>query len=189
MVRRPIDPRRLGVEAFAREGGFLEGRWPLASFPRLMLSVHSEAPPEADASVVWQAQGEWRKPQSVEAQPWLHVRARTRLTLVCQRCLGPLDTTLEVDRWMRFVHGEEAAAALDAEIEDDVLALERMLDLHELVEDELILAMPLVPRHEGRCPVPLPLPSQEEEAVPEPTRRSPFAVLEALKRDAPPDGG
>ncbi len=52
--------------------------------------------------------------------------------------------------------GEEAAAALDAESDDDVLALESSLDLHALVEDELLLALPLVPRHD-ECPEPLPV--------------------------------
>jgi uncharacterized protein len=46
-----------------------------------------------------------------------------------------------------------------------VLALEPALDLKELVEDELLLALPLVPRHEV-CPEPLPF-------EPGPRRRRP----------------
>ena len=63
---------------------------------------------------------------------------------------------LGVDRRLFFVAGEDAAAALDTESDDDVLALEPFLDLRGLVEDELLLALPLVPRHEV-CPEPLPI--------------------------------
>mgnify|MGYP003353005379 CR=1 FL=1 len=74
---------------------------------------------------------------------------------------------------------EQQAAELDAELEDDVLSLERSIDLRELVEDELLLALPLVPRH-AECPEPLPLPDDEAPAdVPEQPR--PFAALAALK--------
>ena len=80
------------------------------------------------------------------------------------------------------MHGEDAAAQLDADSEDDVLALTRALDLHELIEDELLLTLPLVPRHEV-CPQPLPMvanadPPSGDEAE----RPNPFAALQALKR-------
>ena len=47
---------------------------------------------------------------------------------------------LRVDRRFFFVAGEDAAASLDAESDDDVLTLEPALDLKSLVEDELLLA-------------------------------------------------
>jgi uncharacterized protein len=83
---------------------------------------------------------------------------------------------LSVDRRVFFVAGEDAAASLDAESEDDVLPL-APLDVKALVEDELLLALPLVPRHEA-CPEPLPF-----EPGPEaPASEHPFAALAALKR-------
>jgi len=178
---RSIDWRRLHVEAFARDHGALEGTEPAASFPRLMASAHPDAPTDAARDVSWRARGELRQPHSVEPQTWLHLEAHTSLALVCQRCLGPVATALDVDRWFRFVHDEDEAAALDAQIEEDVLALGRPLDLLALIEDELLLALPLVPRHE-QCPVPLPMSAgvalEEDEAEP----ANPFAALEALKR-------
>ena len=50
---------------------------------------------------------------------------------------------------LRFVDGEAQAEALDADSEDDVLALAPALDLRTLVEDELLLAWPIVPRHDA----------------------------------------
>ena len=119
---------------------------------------------------------------------WLHLAADVRLALCCQRCLGPVEETVGVDHALRFVHGEAQAAELDAELEDDVLALERWTDLRELIEDELLLALPLVPRHET-CPTPLPVP-QDDEPEPE-VPAHPFASLASLKKpsDEPPGSG
>ena len=91
-----------------------------------------------------------------------------------------------MSRWFRFVHDEKTAAELDADSEDDVLMLTRHLDAQELLEDELLLALPLVPRHD-ECPHPLALPADEllpdghdEDALPHP-----FAALAALKARSP----
>jgi uncharacterized protein len=100
------------------------------------------------------------------------------LSLVCQRCLGPIQTQLDIQRSFLFVAGEQAAAEQDADSEEDVLALTHALDLRELVEDELLLALPLVPRHQI-CLQPLPLGTDEESAE---QRPNPFAALAALKR-------
>ena len=114
-----------------------------------------------------------------EAEVWLHLTATTTVVLQCQRCLQGLDELLQVDRHFRFVRGEAEAARLDEESDDDVLELPPRLDLHELVEDELILALPLVPRH-PRCPVPLPLPADTDVA--EEPAPNPFAALAALRQ-------
>lgn len=179
MKSRPLDPRHLDVEAFAKDAGELAGAWPLAALERVAEAAHPDAPPGEGDTVSWRIEGERRTVRGGLPQTWLHLQARTRLSLVCQRCLGPVDCALDAERDILFVAGEEAAAQLDADSEDDVLALTRSLDLRELIEDELLLALPLVPRHEA-CPQPLPLPADDEVAEPE--RANPFAALAALKR-------
>ncbi|MGE0673634.1 MAG: DUF177 domain-containing protein, partial [Methylibium sp.] len=107
--------------------------------------------------------------------------ARTSVRLQCQRCLAPVEVALDCDRWFQFVATEDAAAALDADSEDDVLELTRALDLRELVEDEFLLSLPVVPRHD-RCPEPLVVPGDVLAAEPvAPAKENPFAVLQALK--------
>jgi uncharacterized protein len=120
-----------------------------------------------------------------EPQLWLHLHAQASVLLECQRCLQPFVQALEVDRRVRFVRDEALAEQLDEHSDDDVLALPRRLDLHELLEDELILALPLVPRHES-CPEPLPLalPDMAGDAAAGEAPH-PFAALAALRR---PDG-
>jgi uncharacterized protein len=181
MTSRDFDPLALDVTAFAKAAGTLEGRWPLAELDRLAASAAPGMLPPAGAPIDWSARGELRMVRGSENQVWLHLSASARLPLECQRCLKPIDTALAVARDFLFVHGEDAAAQLDADSDDDVLALTRALDLRALVEDELLLALPLVPRHEV-CPEPLRLPAGEvlEE------KPKPFAALSALKRSTRP---
>jgi uncharacterized protein len=184
MKSRPVDPRRLDVEAFAKDAAELEGDWPLATFHRLSDAAHADDKPTESDLAHWRARGESRPVRGDAPQTWLHLQATARLALVCQRCLGPVDTPIEAERSFRFVPGEEAAAQLDADQEEDVLALTRSLDLRELVEDELLLALPLVPRHDI-CPEPLPQERADDDADAE--RPNPFAALAALKRGGPPN--
>ena len=183
MSSRSFDTRKLQVEAFAKSGETESGDWPLQSFDRLAAMAHPDAPPTAADVVEWQATGELRKVRGAGEQPWLHLGASTVIALQCQRCLGPVVTPVAIDDHFRFVHGEEAAEREDVDSEEDVLAMPRSLDLQELVEDELMLALPLVPRHDV-CPAPLPVPDNadvpgEDEPV------NPFAALAALKTKPP----
>lgn len=170
------DPRKLDMARLASQGQVLEGRWPLAVLPRL---AEMHLPSQPAAEVHWRAQGELRPVLGGEAEIWLHLQAEGAVAMSCQRCLAPVTVPLEVDRWIRFVRGEHQAAELDADSEDDVLALPRWLDLAELVEDELLLVLPIVPRHEV-CPTSLPQAVGEE--VMEEGRANPFAVLAGMKR-------
>lgn len=185
MAAREFDPFRLDVVAFANEAAHLEGHWPLSQLDRIADSaVAQPASPEAD-DVQWRVRGERRAMRGGEAQTWLHLAASTQVALECQRCLKPVVVPVQIERDFLFVHGEDAAAQLDADSDDDVLAITRALDLRELIEDELLLALPLVPRHEI-CPEPLVVPAP---AVADPADRgdapNPFAVLAALKRGPP----
>lgn len=182
MKNYPVDPRRLDVAALAKAAAQLGGDWPLSSLERLVDSTHPEVRLGEGDVAQWSIRGESRPVRGGAPQTWLHLRATARLALVCQRCLGPVDATVDADRSFLFVADENAAAELDADHEADVLVLTRSLDLRELVEDELLLALPLVPRHEV-CPKPLPVPvdglGEGEE------RQTPFAALAGLRRSGP----
>jgi len=183
MKPRSFDPLKLDVGAFAREGASLEGEWPAPSLPRLAEAAAPESAPAQWPPVRWSAQGEIRTPKGGEAQIWLALSAQAQVSLTCQRCLKPVREDLEVSRWFRFVRDEDQAAELDMDSEDDVLSLPRHLDLRELVEDELLLELPVVPRHE-ECPEPLPHANIDEEEAPSQERPNPFAALAALKKGA-----
>ena len=164
------------MAALAAHGEVLEGRWPLAEFSRLVEG------PNQDGDVRWAARGQRRPVTGGEPETWLHLSAQTRIWRDCQRCLQPVALDLDVARALRFVADEATAAALDAETEDDVLALPRRLDLHALVEDELLLALPLVPMH-VQCPVTLPaLVPAARDTLQATASNKPFAVLAAVSK-------
>lgn len=176
MTRRRLDPQRLDVALLAQEGLTLQGEWPLPELQRLQQTQC--LPQDAPASAVqWSARGELRPVSGEEPQTWLHLQARTTVWLACQRCLTPLRVDLAVEQPIRFVLGEAQAEALDAESEHDVLALVPVLDLRQLIEDELLLALPIVPRHDT-CPTPVRLAAEDAASVEAP---HPFAALARLK--------
>ncbi len=181
MKARTFDAERLDVDAFAAEGAVLQGQWPLTAMARLLDGLHPQWQGAHAAPVVWQARGELRRPRAAPPQVWLRLDVRTSLALVCQRCLGAVDVPMRIEKALHFVHGEDTAAELDADSDDDVLASTRSLDLRSLIEDELLLALPLVPRHD-ECP---PGALAAHEAVADDAnvdKPHPFAVLSALKR-------
>lgn len=182
--KNPWNPERLDMRAFAQAGAQLAADESVASFERLL----AEVPPGADAAggaVSWIAQAELR-PGARGAEPsvWLHLQAHALLPLACQRCLAPVPVALDVDRWFRFVADETTAAEEDEDSEEDVLALEPRPNLRELIEDELLMELPLVPMHDT-CPQPVVMAAgaiDESPGADEPPRKNPFAELARLKK-------
>ena len=192
---RPHGPdlRRLDVAEFARAGAQASGETPVSAMRRLHESTLPAG--RAPASVAWRVEGERASLGSAGRQPLLHVVAETTLPLECQRCLQAVEVPLQVDRRIFFVEGEDAAAALDADSDDDVLALSRAFDVPALIEDELLLALPIVPRHTA-CPQPLVVPGAAAAEAPGGDAAAsdataapahPFAMLASLKRGKLPN--
>lgn len=185
-------PTAIDLRACAQKAETLSGQAQLAAFERL-----AEGLPELAtgiAPVRWSARAEWREPlgeltpeasRGVVPQPqlWLHLQASAEVPQVCQRCLFPYAQPVEVDRWFRFVASEAAALAEDEECEEDLLVLEPRFDLAALIEDELLLELPLVPMHE-QCPEPVRMSAGELAESVEQEKPNPFAALAALKGHA-----
>lgn len=176
-MTKEIAAHRLDVRAFAQAGGSVHGTEPLVRFPRV---VQASAVGGAQSLVRWAARGEVRGESMGQSQWWLHLQVDAEVTQTCQRCLGPLQVPVAVDRWFRFVADEATATTEDETSEEDILVLAPEFNLHELVEDELLLALPYIPRHES-CPVQVPMevadPGFEDPAP----RANPFAALAGLK--------
>jgi uncharacterized protein len=182
MRKQTFKPRRLDVEAFARAGQRLEGRIALDALPRLAGGVAGAGNPQAPWAD-WQVEGWLTQPLAGEAVCRLKLSASAVVELTCQRCLQPLTHPVTFTTTLRFAADEDAAQALDeASDDEDVLALTRALDLQELVEDELIMALPLIPRH-GSCSLPAAAQADAVMSAPGPqpggTRR-PLAALGAM---------
>ncbi len=185
MKAHEFDSRKLDVPAFARDAGSLQGEWPASQLSRLADVAAPETPVAAWPAVQWSLHGERRELSGGAVETWLHLEASAEVSMTCQRCLQPVQESMSLERSYRFVRDEQEAAEQDIESEEELLVLTRNLDVQELVEDELLLSLPLVPRHE-QCPKPLEVPagvaelSEEEAASSE--RPNPFAALAALKK-------
>jgi uncharacterized protein len=175
-MRDRVNPRALDVATLCRESVALDGRLPLSELPRLGGSLFGA--PDAGAEATWSALATQKPVAGGEPERSLLLKAQAEVTLQCQRCLQALRQPLVVERRFRFVRSEQEAARLDEEIDDDVLVLPPRLDLLDLLEDELILALPIVPRHEGVCPQPLPMATAPLVDAVTP---NPFAKLAALR--------
>lgn len=188
MRGRPFDPLHLDIRAFADRSAVLEGELELTRLLRLSASAHAGAPPGADEKLSWRASGEMRSARGAAAQPWLALNAEAIVRLTCQRCLQAVEVPLQVDAEFRFVADEVLAAELDVDAEEDLLVESRAFNLQLLIEDEMLLALPLVPRHSPDCPQPLLAPADPQAAAIElDPGDQPFAALAGLKWRKAPD--
>jgi uncharacterized protein len=177
-MEKKLDPQHLDVLSFARDAICLQGQGLLADWPRLADEQFGDA--LAAGPVVWQLQGRCEPQSGAADQIWLDVTASVDLPLQCQRCLTPVRETVTAERSFRFVADEATAAALDDEAEEDILVISRDFDALALVEDELILSLPLVPLHEV-CPETVPMSVADPEFAVAAERPNPFGVLAGLK--------
>ena len=163
-----IDPRKL-----ADRGTTLEGEGLLASLPRL-------CDPLADDAGLVRAKFFFGR----DEQRAVIIRSEVdvEVKMVCQRCLELV--TLPIHSECEYAVVKEGASSESMPKGYDVLEVgEDPLDLLALVEDELLLALPIVPAHAHdvcRPPAGLDEPESSEDEV---TRSNPFSVLAQLKRD------
>ncbi len=148
----------------ARKQNLVEGEIDLAFLERLSaMIVNAGDKPE---KVHYQLSGS----QNKFHLPSLHLSIDTVLTVKCQRCLESmqLDLSLHYD----YVLSEAEPEEFDGDEEVDWLEISPKMNLNNLIEDELLLAIPFAPAHDYDC-------RQEEFEVGE--KYNPFEVLKELK--------
>ncbi len=177
-MSRNFQAQRLNLQELAQDGQPWSETTFITDLPRLAAEAQGLS---ASDAVQWQATGELRPQAGAEDQVWLHLTAKASVPLTCQRCMTLVATPVEVDQWYRFVASEEIAMAEDDGAEEDLLVMAPQFDLMDLLEDELLMALPLVPMHES-CPV-TPVFSAGDPAVEAAEAKpNPFAVLGQLKK-------
>lgn len=165
---KEIDPFR-----FAHSGRELEGELALANMSRLAESLHHN---EGVVKV------SMRFDIDDTGTAFMQGHFVTTLALTCERCLQELTLPVEIDTLLGLVRHEKLTETLADQYEPWVIEDNDLVDPATVVEDELILALPLVPKHDYDC-----LPEEawfsgdkkDEEKTDKP--ESPFAVLSALK--------
>jgi uncharacterized protein len=153
--------------SFAREGRSLQGELPVSGLERL----HEDLA-EIAGVIVYRLNGRISR----QGNPQLVLEVVGEIPVVCQRCLGRLDYPLSIASTIELI-ADEADLSQDALEDDsrDFLVAQKELDVVALIEDEIILALPVAPRHK-ECALP--------DGNTRGTKVSPFAALSALKGKA-----
>ncbi|APX76688.1 hypothetical protein BUW96_18695 [Achromobacter insolitus] len=189
--------KRIDAYAFAQMGKEAQGTIPLVRLTRVVDGLPEQ--PQGDAGLVtWSVRGEIGKSGLMLGRPLLHLHVQANPVLVCQRCNEPFVFPIDSEVLLQLVKSEadldDDASYGDASGEDDEdeegngfvsnlpekVVGSHHFDLLAQVEDELILSVPYVPKHDV-CPGALANVSEASPEEPAVKRPSPFAVLEQLK--------
>ena len=181
-MKHAFDATHLPIATFAQGQGTHAGEERLSHFARLMEQSQGLG---GETFVTYSVLGEMRPDAAGSEEPWLHLAAQATLSLICQRCMAPVDEVIRFERDFRFVASEALAEVEDEESEEDVLVLSKSFDLLELIEDELLMSTPLVPKHEV-CPQPVKLQAADPAFVAQAQEKpNPFDMLQQLKKKDP----
>jgi len=159
-------PERVDASRMVQARRTFQGKLPLASFERLRASL-AAAEGEADYDL------EFGKDELGVA--YLAVRIDAELPLTCQRTLEVFRQPVHVDQRLGLIGEESEEAALPPGYEP-LLIPDGLVNPADVIEDELILALPVVPLKPG---APLDWHDGSEEETSEP---NPFADLARLKK-------
>ncbi|MEE9335918.1 MAG: YceD family protein [Granulosicoccaceae bacterium] len=162
-------------ELLAREDTVYSVRVPLAQFKRLAKLLHDT---QGDFTAECQFTA-WHSHTKVYGQ------MQAELGLLCQRCLQAMTFKADAAFQLICVESEEKAEELGDELDPVLLDEDRKIRMVDLFEDEIILQLPVVSRHEegdDNCKVG----KMEFGKLPDNIKseiRKPFEALEALKKD------
>ena len=151
----------------------VEGRVPLASLTRLRDSLV-----DTEGEVVYSLDFGTDELKV----PFVELRVEASLPLLCQRSLERFELPVTIAQRLGLIRDEADEAALPEGYEALLMPEDGMLKPIELVEDELILALPVIPVKPGTEAMERDWPAEEAEMA----RVNPFAALSALKNT--PDG-
>jgi uncharacterized protein len=107
-----------------------------------------------------------------------HIQAN--FMLQCQRCMGSLNYEIMDDFISGVVDNEEQATDIPEGYDDIIIANEAVLAIQDMIEDDLIISLPIVPMHDPDvCNIKLPLGVGSHEPVAE--DNNPFKVISILR--------
>lgn len=153
---------------FARNGQKISGEVPVAELSRLLDVLEN---PQGILS--YTVHGGLDK----QGHHWLDVSVVGQCQLLCQRCLKNLDYPMRLDSRLLLRDQASLDALDDDEEEFDSVLADARLDVLDLLEEEILLSLPIAPKHElGACQAVDGDNVRKEE-------KNPFAVLANLKRN------
>ncbi len=169
----------IDLEKLSPQGYQWQSEFHLSQFPRLAELLTQTATTETNFTC---------EINKISGIYWLEFSVKAPLETQCQRCLQPMEFLLDEQGKLALLEDKAQASLLQEEdwlLLDDVVEMvkhERRLPILTMIEDELLLGLPLVPKHdyhdENCVPVEI-LADDEEEPIEE--KNNPFAILAELK--------
>lgn len=137
-----LQPVEIDLRRFCRNAETWEYRSDVAAFPRL-------AGEFTQGELFCRVGGR----TDSRGASWLELSIRGDVEVACQRCLGGMKQVLAIERTVHLARDEAELERLDALPDSDAILASEKLDVVALVEDEVLLSLPLAPMHaEGTCP-------------------------------------
>jgi uncharacterized protein len=137
---------KIDVFRFIEAGDVCSGEIPIARLERLLDRLPETMNPAEAGTMTWRLRG-----LHEAGRPALEIAVEGNFPLVCQRCLKLLEWPVTQRTAVLVARTPEALAALDDEVEQEVILGSKTLDVLALIEDELLLSLPFAPRHEVDC--------------------------------------
>lgn len=160
----------IDVFEFCRRNERREGEIAVADLPRL-----GAESADRFGRIAWVLEGG----RDRQGRQQLLLKTSGSVRLICQRCLSPFELNFDSGSTLIVATDEASADELDALLEDEpveVVVGTKEFNVADLIEDEVLLALPQSPKHEA-CPSQTLLDKLAgDEKV------SPFAVLKNLKQ-------
>ncbi len=169
-------PQQLELRKLAARGTEIVGDIPLLKVPRFCSML------VGDSGVVTI---ELKIGLGESRRPIMTGQIRTSVQVECQRCLQPMSLELKADVKLVFVWSETEFQTI-AEDRDPLVLGDERLELYELVEEELLLALPFSNCHDQKdCSIENYAAGSADEVLEQEqeSRISPFDVLKQLKRE------
>lgn len=164
-----IDPLMLADKKVS-----LEGKLPISSLDRVC-ELLTDDDGDVNLSLHFGKEGK------------LHViegRMTAVLSVKCQRCLEPIAWPVDSRIKLGVVKSLEEARQLPESFEPLLVPEEDKVPLKDIVEDELLILLPDIPKHSGQCAVEI-TNMVKSSPVNEPNRTpttNPFTILAELKK-------
>ena len=159
-------PEQLKLFNFAKKQVNLSGFYQISDFPRISeIASNKKGNIKVDLSFYLKN----------NKTPCVDGIIELDILLPCQRCLDDLSIALKVNFNLAFVKHEQQAEELDSDYEI-YLIQEEELATHDLISDEILLSIPMVPTHDYDC-----IKEINEQEVVEEKSENPFAILKKIK--------
>lgn len=170
-------PIKISNLQFSKQKQTLSGRLDAMTFSRLAESLvkgdaQEKSLENTAASYVDYVLTGW---VDVQDRPFLKLTLDAHLHMDCQRCLSPMPIALQLSFTYLVTNQSEEEILLNEEMDDDVdlLTLDTQMDVGVIMEDELLMALPIAPVHAHAC---------AQAGMVSGEKPNPFAVLHQLKK-------